>query len=126
MLYIGIALGGALGAMSRYVLSIIIECRFKDSSFPFAIMIINSVGSFGLGLFFAMYATFYPLAQTNDFWFLSVGTGFFGAFTTFSTFSMEALELYRRRPLLAFVYVALTIGLSLTCFIVGYGWAGLR
>src|SRR5690606_13727599 len=86
-------------------------------SFPWATLGINLAGSFLLGLVVAMGAerewSYLVLAP--------VAAGFLGAFTTFSTFSVEATELVRSdRPATAFVYVALSLLGGLLAAAAGY------
>lgn len=77
-----VALGGAVGAMGRFVLA-----RWRTPRFPFATLIANVTGSFLLG-FLAAGASESPLL-------LLMGVGFCGSLTTFSTFSLDTLVLAR-------------------------------
>lgn len=88
MLLMMIAAGGAMGAVARFALSGWVHSLF-DSSFPVGTMAVNVLGSFALG--FSLYL-FENLAMTAEVRSL-VTIGFLGAFTTFSTFSYEALSL---------------------------------
>ncbi|WP_051272131.1 fluoride efflux transporter CrcB [Shimazuella kribbensis] len=82
-----IALGGALGALCRFLISRL----FQNSSgrFPFGTFIVNIAGTFVLGLI-----TGYP---TSRVWLLFLGTGFCGAFTTFSTLHWEMIQLKQKK-----------------------------
>ena len=86
---LAIALAGALGALARYGLDGLISRR-APTSFPWGTFAINITGSFVLGLLFVvMTERFRP-----DPWFRSAVTiGFLGAYTTFSTLSLETYRL---------------------------------
>jgi len=89
--YVFIALGGALGALGRYILSNIIHSR-TGPGFPAGTFIVNILGCFLLGLVFIL-STEKLTISANMRTFLSIG--FLGAFTTFSTFSLETLSLIK-------------------------------
>ncbi|HHY21839.1 MAG TPA: fluoride efflux transporter CrcB [Bacilli bacterium] len=106
-------LGGGTGAICRYLLTEFITVRSVNRSFPIAILIVNLVGSFGLGILLGVVG-----ANTNSAVSLMIGVGFFGVFTTFSSFSMEVLELIKARKWRnALLYVTITIlGSICLCF----------
>ena len=84
-----VAVGGALGAITRYGVSLLVA-RFWTGDFPLATFLINVSGSFILGFF----VTFAAEKSTLDpMWRLLVATGFVGAYTTFSTFEYETQAL---------------------------------
>ena len=90
--------GGGIGALIRYACSLVAPS-------PFTTMAINIVGSFLIGLLVAM-----PSGP----WRLLLAVGLLGGFTTFSAFSLDALNLWQRgQPALALAYVAGSILLSL-------------
>lgn len=84
-----IGLGGFVGAVSRYVISDWAAQKW-GAAFPYGTLIINLSGSFLLGLFLTV-ATERLLVDPRVRLFLA--TGFLGAFTTFSTFTYESIEL---------------------------------
>ena len=88
MTVLGVAVFGALGALARYGVSMW-ALRWFGSSFPAGTLIVNLVGCFCLGLL-AETALGDPglTARTRTI----LGTGFLGAFTTFSTFGLETLR----------------------------------
>lgn len=101
LIAVGIGLGGALGALMRALAGRWIRCDF-----PLATLLVNVIGSF----LFAAAITGLPLASGPLHAF--IGAGFCGAFTTFSTFILEAVLLFRsgwRRQ--AILYILLTLGL---------------
>ncbi|ARU61332.1 hypothetical protein CBW65_10225 [Tumebacillus avium] len=107
-------LGGAIGAPLRYGLGRLILQTWRGA-FPFPTFVINLLGSFCLGLLFAAFADG-PLR-----WFL--GTGVLGAFTTFSTFGVEAVTFFQQgRKGLAFCYVLASALLGVLAAGLGYAW----
>lgn len=87
--FLVVALGGALGAMSRYGIALIVATFWKRD-FPLATFLINVSGSLILG-FFATFAA--ERSSLDPMWRLLVATGFVGAYTTFSTFEYETQRL---------------------------------
>lgn len=85
-----IALGGALGAVARFGVGSWIVQRFPGSNFPWATFIINASGSFVLGLILTLVSERFLTNQNIR---PLIATGFIGAYTTFSTFEYESLQL---------------------------------
>ncbi len=83
-----VGLGGALGAMCRFLLS----TAGKSNSFPFSTLIINIVGSLVIGIVLALYE---KNSLLSDHVKLFLATGICGGFTTFSTFSAENVQLLK-------------------------------
>jgi CrcB protein len=101
-----IMLGGGLGAGSRALLGHWVAQNFA-SDFPFATFTINVLGSFCIGVVSVVLAD--RLVQT-DWLRLFLMTGVLGGFTTFSTFSLEAVHLIEHgRTALAAVYIAASV-----------------
>lgn len=116
-----LAVGGSLGAIARYLLGLVVMKKYSHPQIPMAMVVVNVLGSFGLGAFFALYFQQIPLMVPGDGWFLILGTGFFGAFTTFSTFSVEAIELLQKHYYKQLVvYVSLSLLGSIVSFGLGY------
>ena len=90
--YLAIAFGGALGTLSRYWLTVSIE-RFNGTGFPLGTFMVNLLGSFLIGLLYIILAEKLSVA---DQWRPVIITGFLGAMTTFSTFSLDALLLFQQ------------------------------
>jgi CrcB protein len=84
----GFVVAGALGAPARYLLDDAISSR-TQGVFPWGTLAINVSGSFLLGLLTGL-ALFHGLPATPR---LILGTGFCGAYTTFSTFTYETVRL---------------------------------
>ncbi|WP_160725971.1 fluoride efflux transporter CrcB [Bacillus sp. USDA818B3_A] len=83
-----VAVGGFFGAMSRFGISNFIKSKYS-TAFPVATLCINLAGSFLLGFIFG--------ANLDITWRLLLGTGFMGAFTTFSTFKLENIQLHAKK-----------------------------
>ncbi|MFW5488089.1 MAG: fluoride efflux transporter CrcB [Desulfovibrio sp.] len=86
-----IALGGALGTVSRYGLGGLVQ-RMAGGSFPLGTMVVNMLGSFLFGLVFGFLETRLPLNAEAR---MILLTGFMGAFTTYSTFMFESHSMLR-------------------------------
>ena len=85
------------------------------TSFPVAIIAVNVIGSFLMGLFVVLAAQ-RGLTHLSPF----VITGLLGGFTTFSAFSLETVTLYERgEPALAALYMALSVVLSVLGLMAG-------
>ena len=109
--------GGAIGAMSRYGLSVLVG-RLWPMSFPLATLLINILGSVAMGLFIGLMARFLPPWQNEARLFVAVGI--LGGFTTFSSFSLDTIVLIERGQLLqAGAYVLLSVVLCLVGLYLG-------
>lgn len=86
---LAIAGGGALGALGRFWLSTGVY-RLLGRDFPWGTLAVNSIGSFLIGL---LYALFIERLAAGPELRAAALVGFLGAFTTFSTFSIETLVL---------------------------------
>lgn len=116
-MYLYVAIGGALGAMGRYGLGVLIMA-LAGSGFPYATLIVNIVGSFLMGVAIESFAVLWNPGGAMQ---IFITTGFLGAFTTFSTFSLDFISLYQRGDIgAALFYLLCSVCLS----IVGL-WAGL-
>ena len=88
MLIFVIALGGAMGAVTRYGLSGWVQSSI-ETTFPLGTLAVNVLGSFLLGVSLLLFENLAWSAEIRTL----VTIGFLGAFTTFSTFSYEAVVL---------------------------------
>lgn len=113
---LAIAIGGALGAVGRHVVAYQFNQLFSGG-FPFGTLGVNILGSFLLGVLIEVMALFWsPSPELRAL----LTVGFLGAFTTFSTFSMEVVLLYERGAHAQMVlYVALSVALSISGLFAG-------
>ncbi|MET3196186.1 fluoride efflux transporter CrcB [Bacillus sp. OAE603] len=108
-----IGLFGGLGAVSRYAIGNFIS-KYNKTSFPYGTFLINMIGSMLLGITNHFYM---DRIISADIW-LFLGVGFLGAFTTFSTFSFEAIQLFMSKKYkLAIFYVLLS---TILCILSAY------
>jgi CrcB protein len=115
--YLLVFIGGGLGSMFRYGLSVLFM-NHLGSSFPWATLIANVVSSLILGLLIGHLT---HRQGGTDFLYLFIAVGFCGGFSTFSTFSAETIELIRQG---AFTGAMLNAAANLlTCL--GAVWLGL-
>ncbi|MCS0673272.1 fluoride efflux transporter CrcB [Cytobacillus firmus] len=83
--FLMVGMGGFIGAICRLWVSQVINKRIV-STFPAATLVINLIGSLLLGIMVG--------SGIEGSLFMLIGTGFMGAFTTFSTFKLEAIQLH--------------------------------
>ncbi|WP_213684336.1 fluoride efflux transporter CrcB [Roseicyclus sp.] len=110
-----VALGGAIGAVLRYLTGIGILRLFGATPMPLGVLTVNILGALAAGLFVGLAA---PRGLTH----LSplIVTGILGGFTTFSAFSLEAVALYERGALgLAAIYVLANVTISIAALMLG-------
>ena len=101
--FLWVGLGGALGAILRYSISLLP----MKSSFPILTFITNLIGAFIIGMVVGLFEKHYLSSQLN----LFLKTGVCGGFTTFSTFSLEALSLFENgKFILAILYIFMSVG----------------
>lgn len=119
MIYLWISIGSALGGMSRYFCSTIITSSI-GGSFPFGTLIVNIIGSFIIGFIATMTGPDARLIINPEMrQFLMVG--FCGGFTTFSSFSLQTLNLARDGDFFsAGLNVVLSVILCLASVWLGY------
>jgi len=85
-----IGFGGAIGALSRYTLSNLISKSFQ-TNFPLGTLGVNLIGCFLIGIIWQFSEHYSIEKNLRLFFFL----GLLGAFTTFSTFGLESLHLFK-------------------------------
>lgn len=117
-MYLFIALGGATGACLRYFLSQLMFQWF-GKGFPFGTLLVNIVGSFLLGF---LYSLLEHGQLEAALWRTTIGMGFLGALTTFSTFSVDTLMLFQQGLLFK---AALNVTLNILCCLFA-AWLGTQ
>lgn len=119
--YFWVAFGGALGSVSRYWLSGLVAERFGQT-FPWGTLVINVTGSFIIGIFAALAVPegrLDPHSRAFTTQFLMIGVC--GGYTTFSSFSLQTLNLLRDREwLYAGGNIVLSVVLCMVAVWLGY------
>jgi CrcB protein len=111
-----IAMGGALGALLRYVVGIWLKPEYH-AAFPVHTFVINTIGCLLIGIVFSYLAIYGPHTGLQ----LFVITGILGGFTTFSSFTMETVYLFQNgETFKGFLYVMLSNCCGITAAWLGY------
>lgn len=110
-MYFLVAAGGAVGSIARFALGRSIEQKNR-TEFPFGTFVVNILGAVLFGIFNA--------AAASDNAYILIGEGFFGAFTTFSTFMVEGFSLLRKKQKTrTLLYITSTILLGIVGYLLG-------
>ncbi len=111
-----VAAGGALGAVGRFLVTTG-AAAVLGGGFPWGTLIVNVVGSFLLGVLVGLLsAAWTPPGDMR----LFLATGFLGAFTTFSAFSLDVVSEFERGPnSLAVLYVVASVVFSVLALLAG-------
>lgn len=115
---IAVGIGGIFGALCRYGIGTLIH-NLSVSIFPYGTLTVNLFGSFLLG--FVAYSSLLRWNLPRHY-LLAVNTGLVGSFTTFSTFSVETVNLIMQeqyKTALSYQIISLVVGFLLS-------WAGIR
>jgi CrcB protein len=121
--FISVVLGSALGAVARYFVSGFVARRVGET-FPYGTLLINVTGALVIGIFGELARDpASPLAR-SDAWLFAV-TGFLGAYTTVSSFSLQTLALARDgESVRAVLNVFFSVSLSLAAAALGFVLVG--
>lgn len=113
---IQVAVGGAIGAVSRYLTGVGFA-RIFGGSFPYGTLAVNVSGSFIVGVLFVLFG---GLSGETGRYTALVMTGFLGGYTTFSAYSLDCWLLFQQgRNLEALLYAFGSAGLSIAACFVG-------
>lgn len=118
LMYLAIAIGSGLGGLARYGCGTV-TAHFVGEAFPWGTFLVNVVGSFVIGGFNALTGPdgrLYVTSAGRQF----VMTGFCGGYTTFSSFSLQTLDLLRSNE---WALAGSNIALTMFCCLVAV-WAG--
>lgn len=111
---VAVAVGGALGAVLRHGVNIG-AVKLLGHGFPYGTLIVNILGSFLMGALISVMAYSWQASDTARFFLV---TGLLGAFTTFSTFSLDAVTLWERKDYLqTAVYMGGSVALSIAALL---------
>lgn len=116
MNYVWIGIAGIVGTWLRYGLGLGVQRLISQPMFPIGTLLINLIGCFALGWFshWVMDKPYIsPSIRT------SISTGLIGSFTTYSTFSVETVQLFRQGLYgsgMTYVSISLVGGLCLVWF----------
>jgi len=119
MNFLWIGLGGALGAISRYAISLLFK-NFANTHVQLGVLFVNVLGSFliGMALAFSVHHVFFEKNTTAHFFAI---TGFLGAFTTFSTFSQDNIVFLLEKNMTGFfLNTSLNVLLGFSACFLGY------
>jgi CrcB protein len=113
---LAIAAGGAVGALLRYWVSVASHALL-GTGFPYGTLVVNALGSLGMGFLSVVLLERVGLGPE---WRAALLVGLLGAFTTFSTFSLETFHLVENGARLrAVANVALNLALCLAAVWLG-------
>jgi CrcB protein len=115
--YLLVAIGGAIGSVLRYGAGVFVGSLWRNP-FPLGTLLINIVGSLVMGLFVGLMARLLPAWQNDARLFFAVGV--LGGFTTFSSFSLDAISMIERGDVLpATLYVVLSVAIAVPALYIG-------
>ena len=115
---LAIAAGGAVGSVLRYAVSTGVYSML-GRNFPYGTLAVNVIGSFLMGLLFVLMVERLDMSAV---WRMAILVGFLGAFTTFSTFSIETVNLLQGGD---FMRALLNVTVSVAFCLVAT-WVGFR
>lgn len=99
-----VAAGGAVGAVSRYLMSLLLPWLGIRSVLWSSTLVVNLIGCFLIG-WVVQWMEAKNLLESGLY--LLLVTGFLGGFTTYSSFGLEGLHLLKSSPMSFFLYIAL-------------------
>ena len=112
-----IGLGGFTGAILRYVVCGLIQYCSKTDTLSYGTLFVNLLGCFLIGLLSQLIETHDLFSPSTR---LFIITGFLGAFTTFSTFGNETVDLFRNgNGILSLINIGLHLCIGILCIFAG-------
>ncbi|MDR0982941.1 MAG: fluoride efflux transporter CrcB [Culturomica sp.] len=115
-----IFIGGGIGSALRYLVQVVLHERIVPYNFPWATLVVNLLGSFLIGLFYALSERFHFSSEVR----LFLTAGLCGGFTTFSTFSNDGLALLKDGFYGTFImYTLISVGIGIIAVVAG-GYVG--
>ena len=115
---LAVGAGSFIGGVARYLISLAMKGIGKDVPFPWATLVVNLAGCLMIGLLWGILTR---NATETTTWGLFLTVGLCGGFTTFSTFSKEALTMLQTGQILAFAtYIAISVIAGITLVALGY------
>jgi CrcB protein len=115
-----LTVGGAVGTNARYWLGRWIAMHHWTEHFPLATFTINVTGALLLGLFVV------PFRDRLPGWYILLGVGFCGGYTTFSTFALETVELVRRHHQPGQALLNVVASVVIGCLVTWFAMAGME
>ncbi|NPD44726.1 MULTISPECIES: fluoride efflux transporter CrcB [unclassified Lentimicrobium] len=116
MKFLYLALGGSIGAILRYLVSLY-SIKFLACGFPIGTLLVNLIGSFLIGFAFVLLGREQIAPNLKIFLFI----GIFGSFTTFSTYMFESYEFFKMGDIkMALSYIAISNILGLLMVYLGF------
>ena len=115
-----LTVGGAVGTNARYGLGRWIAMHHWTEHFPLATFTINVTGALLLGLFVV------PFRDRLPGWYILLGVGFCGGYTTFSTFALETVELVRRHHQPGQALLNVVASVVIGCLVTWFAIAGME
>lgn len=103
---LSVGIGGVLGAIARYYITVPLN---SHGWFPTGTLTVNLIGSFFLAFFLTIILEYF---ESTSFLVLAVSTGFTGSFTTFSSLSVEAVNISETSPLNTLLYIGVSFVLG--------------
>ena len=113
---LSIACGGAIGAVSRYILSSVVQ-NMTSNSFPYGMLLCNILGSMILGILYDSLSKGSFFSENIK---LFIQVGILGSFTTFSAFSLESFLMFEKGDYSsAIIFILLSVILSIAGLVSG-------